>query len=110
MTTQKKIRTKRSRAKIRGTAERPRLAVFRSAKHLEVQLVDDAQRKTLWGGKDLKIKKGTKTERAAKFGGEAAKGISAKGYKKIVFDRGGYRYQGRIKVLAEALRKGGLEF
>ena len=104
------IRHKRIRAKIKGTAERPRLSVFRSAKHIEIQLIDDSKQKTIFGKKDLKTKKGTKTERATSFADGAAKEILAKGYKKVVFDRGGYQYHGRIKALAEALRKRGLEF
>ncbi|OGF70240.1 50S ribosomal protein L18 [Candidatus Giovannonibacteria bacterium RIFCSPLOWO2_02_FULL_45_14] len=103
-------RHKRIRAKIKGTAERPRLSIFRSLKHMEAQLINDSARKTILGMKDLKIKKGTKTNRAAGLGEAFAKEILAKGYKKIVFDRGGYQYHGRIKVLAEALRKGGVEF
>lgn len=104
------VRHRRLRAKIVGTKERPRLSVFRSSKHIEAQLIDDESRKTIIGAKDLKIKKGTKSERTDSFGQSLAKEILAKGYKKIVFDRGGYQYHGRIKVLADALRKGGLEF
>ncbi len=104
------LRHKRIRAKIKGTAERPRLSVFRSTKHIEIQLIDDVAGKTLFGKKDLKIKKGTKTERAVSFASDAAKEILAKGIKRVVFDRGGYQYHGRIKELAEALRKSGLEF
>ena len=89
---------------------RPRLAVFRSSKHVEIQLIDDLGRKTLFGAKDIKMKKGTKSQKAVNFGEATAKEILAKGYKKVVFDRGGYQYHGRIKALAEALRKGGLEF
>lgn len=109
-TNRRQRRHKRIRAKIFGTSVRPRLSVFRSAKHIEVQLVDDVGRKTIFGKKDLKIKKGVKTLRAGELGKMAAKEILAKGYKKIIFDRGGYQYHGRIKALAEALRKGGLEF
>ena len=98
------------RAKIKGTSERPRLSVFRSAKHIEVQLIDDTSHRTLFGLKDLKAKKGTKAQKAQNFGKAAALEILKKGYKKIIFDRGGYQYHGRIKALAEALRKEGLEF
>ena len=104
------IRHKRIRAKISGTALRPRLSVFRSAKHVEVQLIDDVENKTIFGRKDLKVKKGTKTQKAEAFAQSIAKEILAKGIKKVVFDRGGYQYHGRIKALAEALRKEGLEF
>ncbi len=93
-----------------GTASRPRLSVFRSLKHIEAQLIDDSAQKTILGMKDLKIKKGMKVDRASVLGETFAKEILSKGYKKIVFDRGGYQYHGRIKALAEALRKGGIEF
>src|SRR3989344_6283961 len=106
----RKIRHRRLRAKISGTKERPRLSVFRSSKHIEAQLIDDVSGKTLIGSKDLKVKKGTKTQKAENFGVALAKEILAKGYKKVVFDRGGYKYHGRIKTLADSLRKGGLEF
>ena len=110
MTEDRKIRHRRLRAKISGTKERPRLSVFRSSKHIEAQLIDDVSGKTLIGSKDLKIKKGAKTQKAENFGVALAKEILAKGYKKVVFDRGGYKYHGRIKTLADSLRKGGLEF
>lgn len=103
-------RHKRIRAKIKGTENRPRLSISRSSKHIEAQLIDDTSQKTILGMKDYRIKKGTKTNRASELGALAAKQIMAKGYKKIVFDRGGYKYHGRIKALAEALRKGGVEF
>ncbi|MBI2024115.1 50S ribosomal protein L18 [Candidatus Giovannonibacteria bacterium] len=106
----RKIRHRRLRAKISGTKERPRLSVFRSLKHIEAQLIDDEAKRTLFGKKDLKVGKGNKTERALSFGESFAKEILAKGYKKIIFDRGGYKYHGRIKSFAEALRKEGLEF
>ena len=107
---QRLTRHKRIRAKIKGTKERPRLSVFRSSKHIEAQLIDDIAGKTLYGQKDLKIKKGTKTAHAQKFGEAIAKEILDRGYKKIVFDRGGYQYHGRIKAFAESLRKSGVEF
>lgn len=109
-TNPRKIRHKRLRAKIFGTKERPRLSVFRSHKHIEAQLIDDEAGKTLFGKKDLKIKKGTKSEKALSFGETIAKEIISKGYKKVIFDRGGYKYHGRIKSFADALRKEGLEF
>jgi large subunit ribosomal protein L18 len=110
MTNDRKIRHRRIRAKIYGTQDRPRLSVYRSGKHLEAQLIDDQARKTIVGLKDLKVKKGTKAERAANLGEVLGKEILNKGYKKIVFDRGGYQYHGRIKAFAESLRKSGLEF
>lgn len=87
-----------------------RLAVYRSSRYLQLQLIDDLKHKTLFGFSDLKVKKGTKQERAIELGKLAAKKITDEGFKKVVFDRGGYQYHGRIKSLAESLRKGGLEF
>ena len=104
------IRHRRLRAKISGTRVRPRLTVFRSNKHVEAQLIDDTKGETIFGLKDLKAKKGTKSEKAVSLGSSMAKELLARGYKKIVFDRGGYKYHGRIKALAESLRKGGIEF
>ena len=109
-TNKRKIRHKRIRAKVRGTATRPRLSVFRSLKHLQLQLIDDACGETVLGFTDVKIKKGTKSERARSLGLSAAKKIAESGVKKIVFDRGGFRYHGRIAALAAGLREGGLEF
>ena len=109
MTVERKIRHRRIRAKISGTKERPRLSIYRSGKHIEAQLIDDESQKTIIGLKDIKAK-GTKMERASNLGETLAKEIINKGYKKIVFDRGGYQYHGRIKAFAESLRKGGLEF
>ena len=106
-----KIRHKRIRAKISGTTERPRLSVFRSNKHIFLQLIDDSSQKTLASASDLKIKKrGTKTEIAKEVGEELAKLAKAKKIKKVVFDRGGYKYHGRVKASAEGAREGGLNF
>ena len=110
MESRRQIRHKRIRAKVSGRPERPRLSVFRSSKHLEVQVVDDVSQRTLLGRKDLDLKKGNKATRAALLGKTLARELLAQGYKKVKFDRGGYRYHGRIKALAEALRKGGVEF
>ncbi|HEY4528137.1 MAG TPA: 50S ribosomal protein L18 [Candidatus Paceibacterota bacterium] len=104
------FRHKRIRAKVKGTKARPRLSVFRSSKHLFLQLVDDAGSKTLFGVSDASLKKGTKTERARLFGRQAAKKILELKVASVVFDRGGYKYQGRIKALAAALREGGVKF
>ncbi len=104
------IRHRRIRSKILGVSARPRLAVFRSSKHLQLQLIDDARGKTILGFTDVKIKKGTKSERARNLGLLAAKKIAESGVKKVVFDRGGFRYHGRIALLAQGLREGGLEF
>ncbi len=104
-------RHRRIRAKISGTKEQPRLSVFRSNKHIFLQLIDDSSQKTLASASDLKIKKkGTKTEIAKEVGKELAKLAKAKKIKKVVFDRSGYKYHGRIKASAEGAREGGLNF
>lgn len=103
-------RHNRIRAKISGTKAVPRLAVFRSARHMSAQLIDDVAGNTLAQASDLTLKKGTKLERAAEVGKEiAAKALAAK-MTKVVFDRGGFLYAGRVKALADAARKGGLVF
>jgi large subunit ribosomal protein L18 len=98
------------RKKISGTQERPRVTVFRSAQHIYAQIIDDAQNKTLVAESDLKIKIGKKAERASQVGESLAKKAIAQKINKVVFDRGGFLYHGRVKALAEGLRKGGLEF
>ncbi len=104
---------KRIRRKLSGTAERPRLAVFRSVAHIYVQIIDDAEGKTLVSAssvdKSVKTKGGNvaAAKTIGKLGAERAKD---KGIKSVVFDRGGYRYHGRVKALAEAARAAGLEF
>lgn len=98
------------RKKVAGTGERPRVAVFRSTQHIYVQIIDDAINKTLAAESDLKIKSGKKSERAMQVGESLAKKALAKKIKKIVFDRGGFLYHGRVKAVAEGLRKGGLDF
>lgn len=112
MTTDKKLRRKlRTRKKIKNL-ERPRLHVFRSNKHIHAQVIDDASGKTIVGFSDLKLKdtKGTKTEIAGKVGEEIAKLAVKKGVKEVVFDRGAYKYHGRVKALAEKAREAGLKF
>ncbi len=104
------IRHKRIRAKVSGTKTIPRLTVFRSSRHLQLQLIDDINHKTLLGLTDFSLKKGTKSEHAKSLGKVAAKKILDAGIKNVVFDRSGFQYHGRIKVLAEALREGGLKF
>ena len=103
-------RHNRIRAKISGTALVPRLAIFRSARYITAQLIDDTKGITLTSASDLKVKKGKKLERAKSVGTEIA--VLAKGHKitKIVFDRGGFLYAGRVKALAEGAREGGLTF
>lgn len=110
-TQDKKLRIKRKiRAKISGTEERPRMTVFRSSSHIYVQLIDDTRSITLATASDIKSKKGTNTENAEKVGKEIAKLAKEKGITSVVFDRNGYKYTGRIKVLAESAREAGLNF
>ncbi|MFO0780714.1 MAG: 50S ribosomal protein L18 [Candidatus Gracilibacteria bacterium] len=101
----------RIRAKINGTAEKPRLVVYRSLNNHYAQLVDDIKHLTVVSCNDLKSKdKGTKTERAKKVGMEIAKLAKEKNITTCVFDRNGYKYHGRIKAIAEGAREGGLQF
>lgn len=106
-------RQKRVRAKISGTAECPRLNVFRSLQHIYAQLIDDVQGVTLVAAssveKDFEEYGGNKSA-AHKVGENIAKRATEKGITKCVFDRGGYIYHGRVKELAEAAREGGLKF
>lgn len=99
------------RSKISGTAERPRLTVFRSNSQIYAQLIDDNAGKTLASASSLVIKdKMTKKEQAAKVGEFIAKNAQEAGVKSVVFDRNGYLYHGRVKELADAARKNGLNF
>jgi len=105
----------RIRKKIQGTAERPRLNVYRSLNHVYVQLIDDVQGTTLIAAHSAEGKKGERKNggnlAAAKEVGKAiAERAQAKGIKEVVFDRGGYIYHGRIKALAESAREAGLKF
>ncbi len=102
----------RIRSKVRGSAERPRLAVFRSLKHIYVQIIDDTQGQTLVAASSAEknAPNGGNVAGAKKIGQLIAKRAGEKGIKKIVFDRGGYLYHGRIKALADAAREAGLEF
>ena len=104
-------RAKRVRAKVFGTAERPRLAVRISNLHLEAQVIDDQKRVTLASATTVGKKlTGTKTEKAAVIGAEIAKAAKKAGIKQVVLDRGSRKYAGRLSALAEAARKEGLEF
>ncbi len=100
----------RLRNKITGTAERPRLVVFRSLKHIYAQLVDDTRNHTLATVSDLAVEQGKKSERAGEVGRLIAERAKSAGITRVVFDRAGYRYHGRIKAVADGARKGGLEF
>lgn len=103
-------RHKRIRARVVGSAERPRLAVFKSNKFIYAQLIDDAAGKTLASSSDIKNAKGTKMERATAIGTAIASAAKSKNITSIVFDRGGFRFTGRIKALADAAREAGLVF
>jgi len=102
-------RHKRVRAKIHGTAEVPRLCLFRSNKHLYAQLVDDEKAHTLAKASDFEFKK-PKTNQAFEIGKLIAKKAITKKITKVIFDKGGYKYQGRVKAVAEGAREGGLKF
>ena len=104
-------RHKRVRVHVEGTAQRPRLAVFRSLNHLYAQLIDDGASHTLASAStvDLKVK-GNGVAQAQEVGKAIAAKAKAKGVSQVVFDRGGFLYHGRIKALADAAREAGLEF
>ena len=99
------------RKRLSGTAERPRLVVFRSLAQIYAQVINDDTSKVLASASDMKMKgKGTKTERAKQVGIEVAKIALEKKIDKVVFDRNGYKYHGRVKALADGAREGGLQF
>lgn len=106
----------RIRKKISGTAERPRLSVFRSTKHIYVQAVDDTLATTLAHASSVARElratadESTKSDSAKAVGAAIAKALLAKGVKQVVFDRNGYLYHGRVKALADGAREGGLNF
>jgi large subunit ribosomal protein L18 len=104
----------RVRKKVNGTPERPRLVVFRSSKHIYAQLVDDTKGVTLFGGSDrskgIAVEGKGKTAKSFALGGLIAAQAKTQGITAVVFDRGGYRYHGRVKAVADGARKGGLEF
>ena len=103
-------RHKRVRAKVSGTAECPRLNVFRSNKNIYAQIIDDVKGVTLVSASSLDMDNGSNKEAAFKVGEAIAKKAIDKGIDKVVFDRGGYIYHGRVKELAEGARQGGLKF
>ena len=103
-------RHKRVRAKISGTAQRPRLNVFRSEKNIYAQVIDDVAGVTLCSASSLKLDNGGKKDAAREVGKAVAKAALAKGIEEVVFDRGGYLYHGRVAELAEGAREGGLKF
>ena len=106
-------RHRRVRGKVRGSAERPRLLVFRSNRGIFAQLVDDDAGRTLAASSWLELPKtfkGGKTEQAAEVGKRLAAAAKKAGVETVVFDRGGYRYHGRVKALADGAREAGLKF
>lgn len=113
---QREARHMRVRLKVQGSPERPRLNVFRSLRHIYVQVIDDASGNTLVSASSLRLPEDnqsnglSKTQLAQRVGTEIAQRAKMAGVNRVVFDRGGYKYHGRVKALAEAARKGGLEF
>jgi large subunit ribosomal protein L18 len=106
-------RHRRVRGKVSGTAERPRLVVYRSNRGIDAQLVDDASGRTVAAAGWLQLKKtfkGNKTEQATEVGKLLAGNAKEAGIEEVVFDRAGYLYHGRVKALAEGAREGGLRF
>ncbi|KKP79839.1 MAG: 50S ribosomal protein L18 [Candidatus Levybacteria bacterium GW2011_GWB1_35_5] len=113
MKTQKLNRQKRVRAKIYGSQQKPRLSVFRSNKFIYVQAIDDENQKTIVGVSEKELKernKVKKTDRAFELGKLLAKKVLSKKITEAVFDRGSYKYHGRVQKIAEGLREGGLKF
>jgi len=105
------LRHNRIRSRVSGSASRPRLNVFRSAQHIYAQIIDDEAGKTLAAASSQEVKaKGKKVDIAMEVGKLAAEKAKAAGINEVVFDRGGNRYHGRIKSLAEAARQAGLKF
>lgn len=103
-------RHKRVRAKISGTKEIPRVSVFRSAKHVYVQVVDDRAGHTVLSVSDTELKERNKTKSSLQTGEILGEELKKKGVDKIVFDRGGFKYHGRVKAVAEGLRRAGVKF
>ena len=107
-------RHRRVRSMITGTKARPRVSVFKSNRHIFVQLIDDESRKTILSSKVVSASKskskGGKSEKASEIGKVIAEKAKAIGISEVVFDRGGYKYHGRVKALADGLRAGGLKF
>lgn len=100
----------RIRKKVQGTAERPRLSVFRSAKHIYAQVIDDVGGRTIAAASSVTSTEGSKVDVAKSVGSTVAKACIDKGVEQVVFDRGGYRYHGRVRALAESAREAGLKF
>lgn len=110
---QRKLRHQRIRKKISGTENMPRLSIYRSNKHIYAQIIDDVRGATLVSASDFKVKsdsKATKVDEATQVGKALAEEAIAKKIKKVSFDRGGFKFHGRIKALAQSAREGGLDF
>jgi large subunit ribosomal protein L18 len=109
--TEKRLRIhKKIRSRIMGTEERPRLAVFRSNAYIYAQIINDDTKSTVAAASDLKLGKMSKMDRAKKVGEDVAAAAKKAGVSKVVFDRGGFAYKGRVAALAEAARNAGLVF
>ncbi|MFH1714419.1 MAG: 50S ribosomal protein L18 [Candidatus Nealsonbacteria bacterium] len=106
----RKKRHKRIRSKVSGTVKIPRLCVFRSINHIYAQLIDDNKGKVILSANDSKMKKGKKIDMAKDLGKSIAKQALENKIEKVVFDRGGYKYHGKVKAVAEGAREGGLKF
>jgi large subunit ribosomal protein L18 len=107
----REIRHKRVRSRVTGTAQRPRLSVFRANTHIYAQVIDDGSGKTLVSASSLEVKaKGKKSDVSKEVGKIIAQKAAAKNIKAVRFDRGGFAYHGRVKALADGAREGGLEF
>jgi len=110
------VRHRRVRNKVIGTAERPRLCIFRSLRHIYAQVIDDASGHTVVAASSMEAEivpadsKAVKSERSKMVGLVIAQRAKSKGVEKVVFDRGGYKYHGRVRMLADAAREGGLTF
>ena len=104
-------RHKRIRKSITGTQEKPRLSVFRSSKHIQIQLINDESNSTILGMSTVSLKEtSTKSDKAKALGKKFAEALKDKKVESIVFDRGGYKYHGRVKAVADGLRENGIKF
>lgn len=109
--TDKRIRLKKKiRTKIKGVESRPRLSIFRSNKFIYAQVINDTTGKTIAEASDIKVTNGTKTDRAKAVGAKIAEACKASKIDQVVFDRNGFKYTGRIKIVADEARAGGLKF
>lgn len=109
-TIKREVRRRRIRARLSGTHDKPRLAIFKSNKYMYAQLIDDSKAMTLAAATGAGSKAKSKTEQAIAVGKDIAAKAQAQSIKKVVFDRGGYIYTGRVKAVADAAREAGLEF